>query len=151
MKKGLLMLLFVGSMLPILSAQKHLEGLWSGEITKGGIYSKEAYKFELYIEVEKGKIKGRSYIYVENDEIIQMDVNGKLYEDRSIYLTDIEFIPIEGSTLIPPFTRKYQLVYNRSIWENSMEGYWQEIIPKPLAEKRRRGRISLKKIKDSKA
>ena len=132
-------------------AQHRLEGLWEGTMTRGGIYSDQGYKFELLIEIEGSQIKGRSYVYLSDEEVIEMDVTGKIYGDRSIYFEDIEFISQQDAELFPPFNRKYQLVYHRSIWKNTMEGYWQEIRKEVFHEKRKRGRIFLTKVSGKKA
>ncbi len=140
--------LFIG--LP-LTGQKHLEGLWEGFITKGGLDQEDGYKFELLIKLDGHSVTGRSYVHLEEGKVIEMDVRGYIYQDRSMYLQDIEFIPAAGSSLMPPFNRKYQMIYTRSIWENKLEGYWQEIMSTPFDRRRDRGRIILKKATGSKA
>ena len=132
-------------------SQHFLEGLWQGTMTRGGIHAQNGYKFELYINVEGSQITGRSYVYINEEEVIEMDIVGKIYSDRSIYFEDIEFVTQQDSLFMPPFNRKYQLVYERSIWTNTMEGYWQEIRPDAFHRTRKRGRIILKKISGKKA
>ena len=124
-----------------------LEGRWEGVITKSGRHSTEGYKFELFIKVENGQITGRSYIHLNDRQIVQMDITGKMYGDRSVYIEDVNYIAAEGETYIPPFARKYQFIHNRSIFDSSLEGYWQQIIKDPFNNTRERGRILLKKIK----
>ena len=131
--------------------QHKLDGQWEGEMTYGGLVSQKEYKLELFLQVKGSKVKGRSYVYYDNETVITMDIKGKLYSDRSIYLEDIDFIPTEGVDLPPPFNRKYQLLMDRSIWVTKLEGYWQEIIVDPFHKTRDRGRISLRKVKNSKA
>lgn len=132
-------------------AQKGLAGIWEGTLTWGGLDSYESYKFELLIQVEGNRIKGRSYIHLSEGEILEMDVRGYLYQDRSMAFRDIEFIPAVESELSPRFYRKYQLIYNRSIFGSTLEGYWQEIIISPFDQYRDRGKITLKKKDPSKA
>jgi len=134
-----------------LQGQKHLEGLWEGFITKGGLHNEDGYKFELLLQLDGHQITGRSYIHLEAGRVIEMEVRGYIYQDRSMYIRDIEFIPAAGSDLSPPFNRKYQMIYTRSIWENKLEGYWQQIISTPFDQSRDRGRIVLKKASGSKA
>jgi hypothetical protein len=124
-----------------------LAGRWEGVITKNGLNSTDGYKFELFIKVENNNISGRSYIHISDRQIVQMDISGKTYGDRSVYLEDINFITAQGDTYVPPFARKYQFIHNRSIYDSSLEGYWQQIIKDPFNTKRERGRILLKKIK----
>lgn len=131
--------------------QHRLDGLYEGTLTRGGIYSKEGLRFELLLEVKGNKVKGRSYIHISENEVIEMDIRGILYNDRSIYLEDTNFVSQTDSEITPPFNRKYQLVFNRSIWDSTLEGYWQEIRTDVFHEKRHRGRIFLKKVGGSKA
>ena len=152
MAKNVTSLLFAFLLPIVLSAQLELEGLWEGTITQGGLDSRQAYKFELLIKREGDVLTGRTYVHLGKDEVIEMEFVGKLYYDRSLYLEDLKFIPLEGVDVVPPFLRKYQLIFNRSIWDSSLNGYWQEITRKdPMDPRRERGRIALKKIKASKA
>lgn len=149
MKKNLLLLLF--SLITVFAvAQKSLEGLWVGTITDG-IHSETGYKFEMIIEIEGKTIKGRSFVHIGPNEIIEMELSGRMYEDRSIYMKDMEFIPTEGKEVPPPFNRKYQFAYDRSIWESTLEGYWQEVRGDSFNPKRQRGKIILKKVGNTKA
>lgn len=148
----ILLLTFLIGWGPAATAQKQLSGLWEGVITKGGLDARDGYKFELYLELEGNRIKGRSYVYLDKGQVIEMDLRGYLYSDRSIYLQESEFIPMEGSKALPDFFRKYQMIFSRSIWENKLEGYWQEVVEQlPLDDRRERGRIFLKKKDSSKA
>lgn len=131
-------------------AQKSLEGLWVGTITDG-IGSTTGLKFEMIIEVNDKEIKGRSFVHIGPDEVIEMELKGQMYQDRSIYMRDIQFIPTAGKEIPAPFSRKYQFAYDRSIWESTLEGYWQEVRGDALNPKRQRGKIILKKVKNTKA
>ncbi|MCB9041636.1 MAG: hypothetical protein H6557_33905 [Lewinellaceae bacterium] len=154
MKAALPIILATISFLP-LSAQKTLaglSGLWEGTITEGGIYSKQGYRFQLYLEVNEKYIKGRSYIHISADSIVQMQLRGQRYQDNSIYLEEVdptwtqeEEAAIEQGASPQQFSRKYQFIYKRSIWDSSLEGYWQEVTPAPFNFKRERGRIFLEK------
>ncbi len=132
-----------------LSAQKDIEGLWEGTISFGGIYSKDTYKFQLYLQTRGKKIVGKSQIHLNEQDIIEMEVSGYMYGDRSVYMEEFKFVPVVGDqdSIQPPFYRKYQFLHNRSIWESKLEGYWQEITNDPFAEKRERGKISLTRVK----
>lgn len=145
--------LFICLLFPLmLPAQKSggLEGLWKGSMTLGGLEDQRKVTFELYLTRENKKLVGKSYLYLSNDQVIEMEVRGTLYGDLSLYLQDREFIPEPGSEEKAPYYRKYQLMYMPSIWNTRMEGYWQEVTPDYFSEKRRLGRIKLKKIKDPK-
>jgi hypothetical protein len=137
------------SILPLsLPAQKALSGLWEGIITEGGLHTKDGHRFELFLQVQDGHIKGQSYIYVSKDSIITKRLSGKMYEDRSVYLEEAptrlgSWEEDEGSA--GEFSRKYQFVFKRSIWDSSLEGYWQDISTNSSSHKRQRGRIILKK------
>ena len=135
-----------------LSAQEQLNGLWEGVLTKGNLESRDGYRFELYLKVEGSGITGRSYLYLEKGKIVEMELSGYIYEDRSVYLKEEEWIPREGITMDPPFLRKFQLLYSRSIWENKLEGYWQELVPGgEVLKTKEYGRIFLKRFTPDKA
>lgn len=151
MKNGFFLLLFLAALPATAGAQHRLSGLWEGVITTGGIYSREGHKFELYLDVNGNKLSGKSYVYLADDKVIEMAVKGNLYTDLSIYMEDIHFITAGDTEFRPRFRRKYQLVFNRSIWEKNLEGYWQEVRVDTLNEKRERGRVFLKKVTNSKA
>ena len=154
MKAALPIILATISFLP-LGAQKTLaglNGLWEGTITEGGIYSNQGHRFQLYLEANEKYIKGRSYIHVSADSIVQMQLRGQRYQDNSIYLEEVdptwtqeEEDAIEEGASPKQFSRKYQFIYKRSIWDPSLEGYWQEVTPTPFHFKRERGRIFLEK------
>ena len=134
-----------------LFAQNGLEGLWVGSISEKG--TGKSLPVELYITLKEGHIKGMSYIYVSQDSIIQQELIGKMYQDRSIYMREV----LDGDQNIDHFSpeqlergkyvRKYQFEFNRSIWESSLNGYWQEITPTPLSQKRKLGQIKLERKK----
>ena len=135
-----------------LFARNGLAGLWEGRITEGGIYSEQGHRFEIFLQVKNGHIKGQSYIYISQDSVITRRLSGRMYEDRSIYLEEIDpnligsgkdSMPEDGSPGV--ITRKYQVLFNRSIWDTNLEGYWQEITPHSFNHKRQRGRVKLKK------
>ena len=142
-------ILFLGMLPSLLVGQKGLEGLWEGTITLGGIHSteKKTLKYELYLKKKGRRWQGKSIIYLENGETIETDIKGRFYEDRSMYFKDIAFAPKTNDQERPSFFRKYQLVYNRSIWSSELNGYWQENVFGPFEKKRRQGRIFLKKVK----
>lgn len=141
-------------LLPLwLSAQNGLEGLWEGTITEGDLTRTSGYRFELYLSVEDDVIEGVSTVYINQDSIIKQQLRGRMYQDRSIGLQEVDQgqhredarrfgRPVEA------FFRKYQFEFDRSIWESTLEGYWQEVIPTPFAPKRRRGRIFLERKND---
>ena len=129
---------------------KGLEGLWTGTMSIGGLNSQKTVRFQLYLDVEGNDISGKSIVYLEDGQIVEMELKGHMYYDRSVYMEDVKFLPLkadQGVEETPPFFRKYQFIYNRSIWESSLDGYWQQINKSPLDNKRRRGKISLKKVK----
>jgi len=152
MRQLFFLTLFCSLLLPTTSiAQEKLEGLWKGTITAGGLESEDSYTFELFLKKDGKKLRGKSYVHLERGKVIEMEVRGWLYGDMSIYMTDGEFIPVEGTGVKPRFYRKYQLMYQPSIWKTTLNGYWQEIIPQPFFDGRDRGRIFLEKVEAKKA
>ncbi len=131
--------------------ERFLEGLWEGEMTVGGLESQQGLRFELLLTTEGRQLSGRSYVYLQDGEVIEMKISGYWYQDQSLYLEDSQFLPAEGSSAEPVFGRKYQFLFKPSIFGTTLEGYWQQIIPEPFFEGRDRGRILLKKVKITKA
>lgn len=120
-------------------------------MTVGGLQSTQGYPIEMVLEQRGKKVTGRTYLHLSKDRIIEMAVEGHLYDDRSIYFNEIEFINNEGEEWIPPFMRKYQLVWKRGIYESAINGFWQEIRTDVFEVTRERGRISMKKVQAKKA
>ena len=134
-----------------LAAQLEFEGLWEGTITVGGIQSTKGYPVQVYFERQGKKISGRSYVYLSETRVIEMNLSGYLYDDLSVYIDEVEYINRNGDSYVPPFLRKYQLMWNRSINGSSLNGYWQEIRQEIFDAKRERGRIFLKRVVSNKA
>jgi len=137
-------------------AQKHhkyLSGYWKGYITQGSLEATVGLTFEMYLEVKGTIVKGRTLVHEKDGTVIEMSVSGHLYSDNSIYLEEEAFVPAEGSAAKSTHNKKYQFIYKRSIFEseNSLDGYWQEIIKTPMSLKRRRGKIVMQKVTTSKA
>lgn len=132
-------------------AQSHLNGLWEGTMTVGGLQSTQGYPIEMVLEQRGKKVSGRTYLHLSKDRIIEMAVEGRIYDDRSIYFDEIEFINNDGEDWIPPFMRKYQVAWRRGIYENTINGFWQEIKPEVFETSRERGRIVMKKVQAKKA
>lgn len=148
MKYTSLLIFFVFGILGV-QAQKDLEGLWQGTMSVGGINSSKTVRFQLYLKVNGKDLEGKSIVYLQDGSIVEMEVKGYMYGDRSVYMEDAKFLPLreDDEEEKAPFFRKYQFLYNRSIWESSLEGYWQQRKIDPFNKTRERGRISLKRIK----
>ena len=145
-----LLLLLSGPLL--LSGQHPLEGRWEGKITRGGIQSEDGYKFEMYLDIDaRGYLTGFATIHLSPVQRIETRLTGKLHQDQSLSLVDLEMPADIDPSLRASFYRKYQLIYHRSIWESTLNGYWQELTPHHFSDQRRRGRIFLKRGKASKA
>lgn len=144
--------LFIGILfITSASAQLRLEGLWAGTLTIGGIESTSGYQLEMYIERKtRSRLEGRSYVHVTESRIVEMRFTGRIYKDLSVYIDEVEFIS-QDDEYIPAFLRKYQLQWLRSVSGSTLNGYWQEIRQKGvLDEARKRGRIFLQKVSESK-
>ncbi|WP_116126984.1 hypothetical protein [Lewinella sp. IMCC34183] len=131
-------------------AQPTLDGLWEGTMTVGGIYSDQALPMQLYLTVEEGVIKGRSYVTLPDGKVLRMDLKGRLYGDRSFSLYEMNFVGDSENDIMPEFNRQYQIVYKPDLWDSTIRGFWQEIKPH-VREDRRRGRMVLRKRKDERA
>lgn len=134
-----------------LTAQNHrLNGYWKGHITQSTLEGElEDVVFELYLQVKDGRnVTGRSYAYLTNGEIIEMEVAGIVHGDNSVSLHDASYIALENSDLTPDHSKQYQFAHYRSafITSNKLSGYWQEVVETAFSLKRRRGRVELHKV-----
>lgn len=144
--------LLLSFLLPLcLPAQDALDGLWEGTMTVGGIYSDQALPMQLYITTQGRRVSGRSYVTLPDGKIVRMDLEGYLYQDRSLTLAEINFVGDGENDVIPEFNRQYQIVYKPDLWDSTLKGFWQEVTPQTFRHDRRRGRMTLRKQKDERA
>jgi len=142
-----LLLLLAGA----LPAQNGLAGHWTGSISEQN--TGRELPVELYITLEEGYIKGMSYIHISEDSIIRQELIGKMYPDRSIYMREVTDKEYSIDNLSPEkleegkYVRKYQFEFKRSIWESSLNGFWQEVTPTPFSVERKLGQIKLERKK----
>lgn len=132
-----------------LVGQKSLEGQWEGLITTGGLYSGEKLPMQIYLTIKGKRVEGRTYIVVGEGQTVQMDLVGRLFNDGSIQLEEVKYVGDENNDYFPKFNRQYQLAWKRDLWDASLNGYWQEVTNKTFYNFRERGRITLKKVKES--
>jgi len=149
MKSMPFLFLFCLAITGFLYGQKKPTGLWEGTLTNS-IHSQNGLRFELLLEFKGKKVRGKTFIYYKDNTIHTMEIEGTVYDDRSIYFEEVRSANGKDQAP-PPFNRKYQLIFTRSIWDSTLEGYWQEIMTNPFDEQREMGRIIMKKASDSKA
>lgn len=129
-----------------LSAQKKLEGFWEGTLTLKG----KEYRFEVLLKlVGKGQLEGKTYIYESDRDIVEATISGQFHQDRSMNLYDLEVSYTGPSEWVEVYHKHYQLVYRPSIFGSTLEGHWQEKVPKGIDEKTKIGRIKMKKLKEN--
>ncbi len=123
-----------------------VEGVWQGELRLDGLEGQQKVKFELHLKADGQFLNGKTYLYTPEGQVYTLPVEGWIYSDRSIYLREVwpDEAPATAGTL-PDFTRKFQLLFSRSIWETTLEGYWQQIHLDPFDRERRRGRLLLQR------
>ncbi len=128
---------------PLATAQGRLAGFWEGELVKDG----QTYPLQLYLVQQGSRLEGKSWLYEPDGRITEMNVFGIVHRDWSITL--YEKTPPSGYLAgdLFDFPRDYQLLFERSIWEQTLEGYWQKQTGLPLQTDTPRGRVSLRKKK----
>lgn len=131
------------------SAQSTLDGEWEGTMTVGGIYSNEQLPMKLYLTTEGVSVSGRSYVQLPNGNTLRMDLQGRIYKDRSISLVEVKFAGDPNNNYMPEFNRQYQIVYKADLWDPKLKGFWQEVTHLTFGKKRHRGRMILTKRKGS--
>lgn len=151
MRRGILLCVLLGSSIGIGMAQERLQGLFEGTYTVGGINSAVMRKMEMYIRISGTRITGRSYIHEGRGKPTELELSGVLFNDFSVYLEETGMVPDGNSGVLVPIFRKYQLKYSGDFEEVWMKGFWQEVSDAPLDEKRRIGRVQLRKVRADKA
>jgi hypothetical protein len=135
-----------------LEAQKRLQGLFEGSLTVGGLESSQKLKLEMFLRFDGQEISGRSYVHLAKGQVVEMELQGYLYSDFSVYLQEIRHIPAnEEDQVKPPYFRKYQMQYSGNFEEVILTGFWQEETEVPLGKQRVIGKVRLRKINGSKA
>ncbi len=135
-----------------LDAQKRLQGLFEGSLTVGGLESSQKLKLEMFLRFDGQEISGRSYVHLAKGQVVEMELQGYLYSDFSVYLQEIRHIPAnEEDQIKPPYFRKYQMQYSGNFEEVILTGFWQEETEVPLGKQRVIGKVRLRKINGSKA
>ena len=128
-----------------LSAQSRLDGAWDGVMTVGGIYSDKALPMQLFLRTDGAKVTGRSYVQLPDGSTLQMELQGRFHRDQSMNLTEISFVGDPSNPVIPEFNRQYQIILRDDLWNPLLRGFWQEETEDTFGEKRRRGRMELKR------
>jgi hypothetical protein len=131
-------------------AQLTLQGVWKGTLTTS-IHTDRGYPFELYLYRDGARVWGRSYITVKPDSTIVMDLEGTMHQDLSISLYEKKFSGDKVRGPLAPFFRRYQLSFKRGLFEASLNGFWQEVRDDAFNNRRKRGRIYLRKETSDKA
>ncbi len=104
--------------------QDNLTGLWLGKITQEEGGFAPDYTFEIYITQKGNKIKGRSYVYV--DEIYaSFDISGEVNNEIYLELKDSEILDNKVNDGMEWCLKKYQLVFKVKKGILSLEGFWQ--------------------------
>ena len=142
MKWGLFILLLMGGSIGSdLAAQQLLPGWWQGVIQDQG----KEYKIRIFIERNRQRLSGQTLIYLDNHEVIETQFHGRLHEDLSMNIYDLELPIPTTSDSTQYFKRKFQLIYHRSFNQLELNGYWQERHRSPTAPDLHKGRVFLKR------
>ena len=131
--------LFVSS----IGAQSLVDGTWEGTITLERPAPHREYKFQLVLKRSGNEVRGTSYIFYD-EQPVAMDLNGEFYGDRSMRLFNQQVLYPTLEVDKEKHIRKYQIMYKRSVWGDTIEGYWQEKND-PIFAKYRKGRVYLKR------
>jgi len=120
-----------------------VDGIWEGTITLERPEPQTEHKFQLVLKREGKQVKGTAYIFY-NDQPVAMDLSGEYFWDRSMRLFNHQVLYPSQQPNKEKHIRKYQIMYKRSIWGDTIEGYWQEKND-PIFAKYRKGRVYLKR------
>ena len=120
------------------------EGEWTGFLMEHG----QKYPMSVEFKKEGKQLIGYTRVVVQ-DSVYGGKIYGRLYQDRSMNLWDhTEEDIVYPDSLPAMMSRRYQLMYRRSAFGDTMEGYWQEVQIRPK-ESLRKGKIELTRKSDA--
>jgi hypothetical protein len=123
---------------------QNVDGTWEGTITLERPAPHKEFKFQLKLKRDGKKVVGTSYIFFE-DQPVAMNLSGRYFYDQSMRLFNNEVLYPSQDTDKDRHIRKYQIMYKRSVFGDTIEGYWQEKND-PIFAKYRKGRVYLKRV-----
>ena len=130
----------------VTTAQTSLDGAWEGEMIVGGIYGTERLPVQMFITLDDGMVTGRTYIKLPDGELVQMNLTGRMYRDRSMEMVETDYVGSEDNAYFPLFNRQYQLIYKPDLFDSELQGFWQEVTEDTFNKFRKRGRMRLRKV-----
>lgn len=102
----------------------NVSGEWRGKITQNEGGYRSEYIFELYLVQTGNKVRGRSYVYVDDLYAI-MDLKGEIKGGSMLYIEEtriVDFLEIEdGEWCI----KESQLLIKYKDGKLHLNGYWQ--------------------------
>ena len=142
--KNLLLATISFFLIATVNAQPHLvSGQWEGVI----ILHNQEIPIEMHLSVKKnGRLTGFTSVDLQNGKLIEMKVKGQLHFDRSVTVREFKIVNEEELEGIEWYRKNFQLVFRRDSWDMTLNGFWQEQIPKMLTDKDKKGRVRLKKV-----
>ena len=141
---ALLLVATLGTTALLAQSNPRLEGLWTGVITDS---TGTEHKFELLIELGKGgRLTGKTYYHEFNGDVVEQEFRGKIHWDKSMTLYDEAFLNPDEIRTADTQPRAYQLLFARSAFGDSLDGFWQAHNGKVLDALRKQfGKVRLQK------
>lgn len=99
------------------------EGEWKGILTQEGV----EYPMTVEFKREGKQLIGHTNVIIR-DSVYGGKIYGRVHKDYSMNLWDhVEEDVIYPDSLPPILRRRYQLLYRRSAFGDTIEGHWQEV------------------------
>ena len=123
-------------------SQSYLEGVWRGDLLEEG----QAFPLEARIKKVGHNLLEITFQCMVSDTTYTLTkATGKMYDDFSIYIVDAETLFPGSRKTDLHLIRNYQLEYNREFDNMTLSGYWQDKEKSASDQKRRMGKIHLKR------
>ncbi len=126
--KYLFILIFSFFFLGNVAAQKKggsmdVTGLWKGTLTQNAGGFKSEYSFELYLIQKKGKIRGRSYFYVD-DVFATIELSGTIKGGKIVILNESEIVDYHKYEDMEICLKNLQLTVSYDGKKLQLNGFW---------------------------
>ncbi len=105
------------------AAQVNYTGLWKGTITqnKGGY--RPQYDFEIYLNQKGSKLRGRSYVFIENIYAV-VELSGEVTGPNSIRINETRIVDSKKTEGLEWCIKSYSLTFSKSGNTAKLAGPW---------------------------
>jgi len=107
-----------------LAGQSDFSGSWKGTLTQNEGGFRSEYQFELYLILEGKKVRGRTYVSVD-DIYAELDVEGQVIDRNTVLIREIRFVRFSRLENLEWCYKLARLTLQRQGATWRLEGPWE--------------------------